>query len=535
MNLIQIADELKGLPDNPQTTQMLMQYANGMNPIVPPYLALGEMKRREQVKKMQQSAQAPQGTVKDQIEQSAGLMALQQLRQQQAMQQMAQQGSAMPTVPQGIPQPQRQEEPAPEEQMAAAEGAPVQMADGGLAELAINDDMYDFSSGGIIAFRRAGEVAADDETDDESEDTDQTEGGTQVAIADTPFEARSRYETLSQRAQEQLGKGRVEPKTRAEYETEVGGKEKYGIDRGPAGAGYLMDLETLNLQKGKEREQQQQELQDRRKAALWQGLIDAGEATRGRRGIGSLFGGFGRSMLGSEGKLLADEQALRQAGLKDQETMNAAQFEVQKLRQALFDKDVSSIVKHREKLAQYAKELGVSENQLLGKELTGILNVIGRQESARGAVAAARARPVRPPTPKDVEVGARMYLPAVKVDPDFMDKPEEQQLAEAARRYVEGRARVGAQSRETTAGMSMDAKDRQELNDAVENFKLMNKEYKKLKTPEEQKAAIRKFRDDWIEDNERDKAAMAKGRGETPAKPAPPKPAANDPLNIRPQ
>ena len=88
MNLIQIADELKGLPDNPQTTQMLMQYANGMNPIVPPYLALGEMKRREQVKKMQQSAQAPQGTVKDQIEQSAGLMALQQLRQQQAMQQM---------------------------------------------------------------------------------------------------------------------------------------------------------------------------------------------------------------------------------------------------------------------------------------------------------------------------------------------------------------------------------------------------------------------------------------------------------------
>ena len=83
--------------------------------------------------------------------------------------------------------------------------------------------------------------------------------------------------------------------------------------------------------------------------------------------------------------------------------------------------------------------------------------------------------------------------------------------------------------------MSMDAKDRKELNDAVENFKLMNKEYRKLKTPEEQKAAIRKFRDDWIEDNERDKAAMAKGRGETPAKPAPPKPAANDPLNIRPQ
>ena len=105
MNLIQIADDLKSLPDGPQTMQMLMQYANGMNPIVPPYLALGELKSREQRAKMQQQAQAPQGTVKDQIEQSAGLMALQQLRQQQAMQEMAQQGSAMPTIPQGIPQP----------------------------------------------------------------------------------------------------------------------------------------------------------------------------------------------------------------------------------------------------------------------------------------------------------------------------------------------------------------------------------------------------------------------------------------------
>jgi hypothetical protein len=47
-------------------------------------------------------------------------------------------------------------------------------------------------------------------------------------------------------------------------------------------------------------------------------------------------------------------------------------------------------------------------------------------------------------------------------------------------------------------------------------FKLRDKNYKKLKTPEEQKAAIRKFRDDWLEDNERDRVAMAKGRGAAP-------------------
>jgi len=342
MNLIQIADDLKSLPDGPQTMQMLMQYANGMNPIVPPYLALGELKSREQRAKMQQQAQAPQGTVKDQIEQSAGLMALQQLRQQQAMQEMAQQGSAMPTIPQGIPQPQRQEEPQPEDQMMAQGQAPVQMADGGLAGLDIDEDMYEFNSGGIIAFSKAGSVdGSEDETETETEDeTEDAQGDTQVAQAATPFEARTRYEQLSKQASDMMGKGRVEPKTRQQYEAELGGKDKYGIDQGPAGVGYLMDLETLNLQKGKEREQQQKELQDRRQMAFARALIDAGEATRGRRGIGGLFGGFGRSMLGAEEKLLGEQQALRQAGLKDQETMNAAQFEVQKLRQALFDKDL---------------------------------------------------------------------------------------------------------------------------------------------------------------------------------------------------
>jgi hypothetical protein len=68
-----------------------MQYANGANPQVPPFLALGELNRR---KKMQESAAADQAqemegapTVKQQIEQAAGLMALQGSRQRQAAQQ----------------------------------------------------------------------------------------------------------------------------------------------------------------------------------------------------------------------------------------------------------------------------------------------------------------------------------------------------------------------------------------------------------------------------------------------------------------
>lgn len=86
MNLVQLQERLKDVP-----MQALMQYANGANPQVPPFLALGELNRR---KKMQESAAADQAqemegapTVKQQIEQAAGLMALQGSRQRQAAQQ----------------------------------------------------------------------------------------------------------------------------------------------------------------------------------------------------------------------------------------------------------------------------------------------------------------------------------------------------------------------------------------------------------------------------------------------------------------
>jgi len=131
MNLIQIQDRLKDLP-----TQAIMGYANGENPQVPPYLALGELNRRKQMEK--QPAQAPQGTVKDNIEQQVGLLSLQKLRQGQMAQQSAMQGAQAPTIPEGSPEPTEQ----PEEEMA--------MAAGGITRLPAGD--MDFASGGIIAF-----------------------------------------------------------------------------------------------------------------------------------------------------------------------------------------------------------------------------------------------------------------------------------------------------------------------------------------------------------------------------------------------
>jgi hypothetical protein len=140
MNLVQINERLKDLP-----MQVVQQYANGMNPEVPPYLALGELQRREMSQKQMATAQgAMQGaqpSVKEQVEQKAGLMALQQMQQQQMAQQMAQPRGPMP-APEGIAQPEDQ----PEATM---------MAGGGLANVPVQ---FDFAGGGIVAFQSGGSV-----------------------------------------------------------------------------------------------------------------------------------------------------------------------------------------------------------------------------------------------------------------------------------------------------------------------------------------------------------------------------------------
>ena len=143
MNLVQINERLKDLP-----MQVVQQYANGMNPEVPPYLALGELQRREMSQKQMATAQGgqqgPQPSIKEQVEQKAGLMALQQMQQQQVAQQMQQPRGPMP-APAGVPQP----EPQPE----------AMMARGGLAGIPVRRDMFEYAGGGIIAFAKGGDVA----------------------------------------------------------------------------------------------------------------------------------------------------------------------------------------------------------------------------------------------------------------------------------------------------------------------------------------------------------------------------------------
>jgi hypothetical protein len=128
MNLIQVQDRLKDMP-----TQAIMSYANGSNPDVPPYLALGELNRRKQME--QKHAEAPQGTVKDQIEQSVKLAQAQKAAQAQGQQKMTDaMGSQQSPVPGGTPQPQEQ----PESGIAQLPTGPMNFRDGGIVSFADN-------------------------------------------------------------------------------------------------------------------------------------------------------------------------------------------------------------------------------------------------------------------------------------------------------------------------------------------------------------------------------------------------------------
>jgi hypothetical protein len=132
MNLIEQQSAAKDLP-----LQYLQQAVNGQNPNLTPWIATAELQRRTTMNQhMQKGPEGPMPTVKDQVEQKAGLMATQAAQQAQGAQM---QQAAMPPgpVPEGTPTPEAQ----PEE--------PVMAAHGGLMNAPTN---LHFAKGGILGF-----------------------------------------------------------------------------------------------------------------------------------------------------------------------------------------------------------------------------------------------------------------------------------------------------------------------------------------------------------------------------------------------
>jgi hypothetical protein len=338
MNLMQIHDDLKTDP-----LQSVMAAANGQNPIVPPYMALAELNRRKQLG--QPRAQAPQGSVKDQIEQS--------LMQPQNLPGLAAQGVPVPQAPQpqGIPaqMPRQMAGAAPQQ-------PPTRMAAGGLASVPMRRDMFNYAPGGIIAFDDGGSVV--EERGQKILEGIRDGVGETSAAAEKPasIEEMANRILMNQMA----GKTNVE----APEDPEIARArlfEKYPILRTLPGA-QAEKLATSLEAKDKAQTEKFKEAQGRMGlAALSNALIGGGEATRGQKGMGnqiaSAFGGFGR-VYNAE-NAAAEEREAKQEGLERGRMVDVSKIrsDIEAMQRAFAENRVGEAMKYKEALNKQVAEV----------------------------------------------------------------------------------------------------------------------------------------------------------------------------------
>jgi hypothetical protein len=428
MNLMEVQSKLNKLPPLPESIQYLTSAAQGGNPQVPPYMALA---RISEINKEIQSGQQTQPpaeplnqSLPKQALQSMGIGAL--LQGQPAPQGMPQQ--SMP--PQGMPQgaqpapqmqmPQQGARPMPQQApRPMPQGAqPVRMAaDGGLMSLPVDPRMFEYGSGGVVAFNG--------------------EDGDQQVEAESGYDAETELRKLMPQIQTLL-KQDVRPiRTRAEIET--GLNKDYGVDEGPIGKGYLEGLASLKEAKAADRAKQEQDLALRRRLASSKGLLDYSDASRGQTGLGGI-GALGRNYIGSVDKFAEEEAGLRQSGIKVDELLNEAQYKVQALRQAQKDGDIKAEQKADLDLSKIAKDLGVAKSTLIGRLATGNLNLMGKEtmagsqeEAARIRAAAKNAAGNKPPKVTDQAAGVAAI--AARLKEEHEDWTDAQVQAEAVKQY----------------------------------------------------------------------------------------------------
>jgi len=134
MNIIQLQDRLKGVPD-----QALVGFVENPTGEVPTYLALGELQRRKDMRERYQANKQPEPSVAEQL--------IQETKPQGIATMMP--GMTPPNQGVGTPQPQ-------------PEMTPNMMASSGVGALPAGDIGQNYAGGGIIAFEDGGEVEDED-------------------------------------------------------------------------------------------------------------------------------------------------------------------------------------------------------------------------------------------------------------------------------------------------------------------------------------------------------------------------------------
>ena len=431
MNLIQVQEHLKDMP-----MRAIMEYANGKNPQVPPYLALGELNRRKQMEQSARTGTPPEGTVKDKLEkeitgQATDLMQAGAARQAQSNEQLQQSLMGQPQpVPEGTPQPPQQEEEMPEM---------PQMAAGGLTGLSTGD-MFKFAGGGGVVAFAEGDAVVDEFSAANPEFFNQ-----QLEQNKIKNEERQRLksqqelvdkikflETAAPEVAERLKRERASelPQAAAPAKAQQGiaydpatatrrsdfpqgqpapaaappgggipasmkmpgaptftapDKEAYSkelaafkqANPGMAGAGFEALLNKMAQQDEADRGRVAGQEKARTRSDFFQALIAAGEATRGQKGLGALLGGFGKSAGASEAA--ASDRADAQAKMRREQEMGMAKMraELEAARRAEARGDFEAAFKHK----QDAEKIGLDLQQ---KEFSNKMDIAKLQEQARG-------------------------------------------------------------------------------------------------------------------------------------------------------
>jgi hypothetical protein len=432
MNLIQIQEHLKDLP-----TPAIMAYANGQNPQVPPYMALGEMNRRKSME--QRAAQAPDSSVKEKLES--------ELSQQVALPGVGQ-GMNMRMNPAGMPRPmpavqpqmapqmrpmqvQPAARPTPPQQMSQPGSIPAGapgMAGGGLANLPISNRMFNYAPGGIVAFADEsneqlvlppGESVSGTYSDDQNPDK------LPVGLAN---------KILTDRLQGNVNL--AEPVSRDQVRAEV-------LAKNPQLAAIIDKLPGDTLTK-LAAQLEQQNLAQRSKfqegegrqglAALSQALISAGEATRGQKGmggIGAAFGGFGKTYnaaTAAQAERAAKQQALERA--QTIETMKL-QADIEQMQRAFAEGRVDEAMKLKEQVnartAKIEEIKGTAAKDVLTQSMTQQQRdeqmrhnkAVEKYQQQQQAIAAERAKYERENRPSKDEKTMLAVMGRLNADPQY--------------------------------------------------------------------------------------------------------------------
>jgi hypothetical protein len=384
MNLIQIQEHLKDMP-----TQAIMAYANGQNPEVPPYMALGEMNRRKNME--QRAAQAPNASVKDQLES--------ELNQQLALPGIGQ-GMNMRINPAGMPQPVPAAQPQmapqmpkmanpplarslPPQQLAQPGSIPAGapgMAGGGLAQLPVGD-MFHYAPGGIVAFanpenNQVVPTAAADEAVASGGAAPEGDQGLPTALANT---------LLRQRLMGNAGIPIPEDpeEIRKRYIAEH--PEQAKLLNALPGETLTKLAGALEEQNKSQRERFQQGEGTRGLAALSNALIAAGEATRGQRGmgLGAAFGGFGKSYNAST--VEAEDRAAKQQAAERAQTVETMklQSDIEGLQRAYAEGNIAKIAEYKKSIQARQEKIAAIQGSA-AKEVLDLEDKL-KQRSAQEA------------------------------------------------------------------------------------------------------------------------------------------------------